>query len=387
MHVCYRDDEGLIWDAWYDGPTNSWNLQQINGGGRTNGPAAVGDPAVAQFVDQMHVCYRDDEGLIWDAWYDGPTNSWNLQQINGGGHTDGPTGVGDPAVAEFVDQMHVCYRDDEGLIWDAWYDGPTSSWNLQQINGGGRTNGPVAVGDPAVAPFLDQMHVCYRDDEGLIWDAWYDGPTSSWSLQEPAGSTAAKYPAAGDPAVAQFVDQMHVCYRIVGGVLMDAWYDGTTSSWTIKQMTGPVGETSGPASSGDPHVAQFTDQIHICYRDEAGVIFDVWYEDNSACNVPGYPTDTLQLIGRWKGTQDSALGLEEVMVAIEYGQPILIRIAWNNGSGAHCITIDGFDASGPGDPTIDVQDPKFGHSTCDFTTFPTTYMGGAQWTTTYFTEA
>ena len=67
-----------------------WWLQQVNRGGRTEGAAAVGDPSVAEFVDQMHVCYRDDEGLIWDAWYDGPTNSWNLQQINGGGARTDP---------------------------------------------------------------------------------------------------------------------------------------------------------------------------------------------------------------------------------------------------------------------------------------------------------
>jgi len=113
-------------EAWLRQPTtvtrDLWNVQQLNGGGLTRAPAAAGDPAVVEYNNQMHTCYRDGNGLIQDAWYDGQGH-WNVQQLNGGAATHGPAAAGDPAVVEYNNQMHTCYRDGNGLIQDAWYDG------------------------------------------------------------------------------------------------------------------------------------------------------------------------------------------------------------------------------------------------------------------------
>jgi hypothetical protein len=73
-----------VWDSWYDGPAGRWNLQQINDGGLTNGHRAAGDPSASIFNQQWHVIYRDAEGVVWDSWYDGPHSQWNLQKINAG---------------------------------------------------------------------------------------------------------------------------------------------------------------------------------------------------------------------------------------------------------------------------------------------------------------
>lgn len=67
----------------------TWSLQQVNLGGNTNGPKAVGDPFVSVYNGQQHVAYRAEDGAIWDAWFDPGGNSWNLQKINLGGDTDG----------------------------------------------------------------------------------------------------------------------------------------------------------------------------------------------------------------------------------------------------------------------------------------------------------
>jgi hypothetical protein len=67
-----------------------WNLQQINRGGRTNGPAMRYSMFFSIFGDQQHFCYVDLSGFIWDSWHEGSTNSWNLQQINAGARTGGP---------------------------------------------------------------------------------------------------------------------------------------------------------------------------------------------------------------------------------------------------------------------------------------------------------
>ena len=51
------------------------------------------------------------------------------------------------------------------------------SWNLQQINAGGLTNGPPG-GAPFASVFNQQWHVTYADKFGTIWDSWYDGATT-----------------------------------------------------------------------------------------------------------------------------------------------------------------------------------------------------------------
>ena len=68
---------------------------------------------------------------------------------------------------------------------------------------------------------------------------------------------------------------------------------------------------------------------------------------------------------------------------IDKGRPISIRIAWN-GVGAHNIAIVGYDSNLL--PRIDIQDPIYGFTTQDYSTFPSTYHGGAKWTTTYLTH-
>jgi len=257
-------------------PIPAWHSQQLNGGGLTAGPAAAGDPAVVQFLDQFHVCYRDGNGLIHDAWYNPANGQWNLQQLNGGGPglTAGPAAAGDPAVVQFLDQFHVCYRDGNGLIHDAYGDGH-GHWLLQQLNGGGLTVGPAAAGDPAVVPFnTNQFHVCYRDGNGLIHDAYGDGH-GHWLLQQLNGGGLTVGPAAaGDPAVLPFTDQFRVCYRDGNGLIHDAYGDGH-GRWLLQQLNGG-GLTGGPAAAGDPAVLQFGTQMHVCCRDGDGLIEDYW---------------------------------------------------------------------------------------------------------------
>jgi hypothetical protein len=223
---------------------STWHLQQINlgGNGKTAGPTAVIDPSAFVYAvniydifnganiafNQSHVLYNDAFGRIWDSWYDGDGH-WNLQQINlaGSGKTTGPAAGGDPSFFVYSNQAHVLYRDAIGTIWDSWYDGD-GHWKLQQINlgGNGKTTGPAAGGDPSSFVYSNQSHVLYRDESGMIWDSWYDG-------------------------------------------------DG---HWKLQQINlGGNGKTTGPAAGGDPSSFVYSNQSHVLYRDESGVIWDSFY--------------------------------------------------------------------------------------------------------------
>src|SRR6516225_6613341 len=97
-HFAYQDSAGTIWDAFWNG--DQWHLQQTNAGGKTTGPAAVpgGGPFVSVYKDQQHFAYLDSAGTIWDAFWN--SDKWNLQQINSGGKTTGPAAV--PGGGPFV---------------------------------------------------------------------------------------------------------------------------------------------------------------------------------------------------------------------------------------------------------------------------------------------
>ena len=282
-----------IWDVWCNGATGQWSLLQLTGpGGLASGsPLAWGfvTPATVTYNNQMHVCYSDDFGLIWDAWYNGATGQWKLQQLAGPGGLSGgpPIGNVDPFAVTYNDQMHVCYSDINGVIWDAWYDGVRGVWNAQQLTGsGGLTNGPTCNSLLSVVVYSNHMHVCYGDLNALVWDAWYDGATGQWNPQQLAGPGGlAGGPAAGShnytntPAAVTYGDQMHVCYCDINGVIWDAWYDGARGVWNSQQLTGTGGRTNGPPCPGfTVSVVVYGDQMHVCYCDQNGVIWDAWYD-------------------------------------------------------------------------------------------------------------
>src|SRR5580658_351366 len=276
QHIGYRDQNGTIWDSWFDGATAKWNLQQINLGGATKGPLAVGGPFIWVWNQkQQHFTYRGQKGMIWDSWYDG---KWNLQQINLGGVTKGLPAVGGPFASVFGSQQHIGYWDAEGTIFDSWYDG---HWNLQQINAGGVTKGPAAAGGLFIWTDGNQQHFSYRDAKGWIWDSWYDG---QWNLQQinANGGLTAGPPAVGGPFAIVFGSQQHVFYRDRNGTIWDSWYNG--HSWSLQHLNTSTGVTpQAPVAAGDPFASFYgKEQLHVGYRDALGAIWDSWYDGSTS---------------------------------------------------------------------------------------------------------
>jgi CubicO group peptidase (beta-lactamase class C family)/catechol 2,3-dioxygenase-like lactoylglutathione lyase family enzyme len=279
QHFAYRDSSGTIQDAWYDSASNTWSLQQINMGAETTGPAAVGNVFISVFGEQQHFAYRDAAGAIQDAWYDSGSNNWSLQQINLGGVTAGSSAAGDPSVSVFGDQQHFVYRDTAGTIHDAWYDAGSNTWSLQQINVGGVTNAPAAAGEPCASAFGQQQHFVYRDSFGVVWDSWYDADSNRWNLQQINCSGVTDGPlAAADPDVLVIDQEQHFAYRDENGIIWDAWYDGASDAWNLQQINSTGGVTKGPAASGGPVLWALDGQQHFTYVDANGTICDSWYD-------------------------------------------------------------------------------------------------------------
>jgi hypothetical protein len=296
QHFTYRAPNGDIWDPFYDG--NSWKLQKINTGGCTTGPAATSDPFGCVYLDgQEHVGYFAG-GDFWDSWYDPNKNSWNLQKINNGGCTKGPAALTisndrGPFIWTVFQQQHFTYPDAEGAIWDAFYDYGNNSWHLQKINMGGCTTGPKTVGFPFVSVYWNgQQHVLYRDAEGNIWDSWYDNGANAWKLQKiNAGGCTTGPAAVSDPSASVFgtvmffgsttilPGQQHITYRDASSNIWDSWYDGPPGPETWKlQKINAGGCTTGPAALKTPFIWTWGQQQHFTYPNGGGEIWDSWYD-------------------------------------------------------------------------------------------------------------
>jgi hypothetical protein len=291
LHFTHRDAAGLIHDCWYS--AGRWNRQQINGpGGLTDGPTAAGDPFASVFGDQQHVGYLDAAGVVYDSWHEG--GKWNLQQVNGeGGRTRGSLAAGGPFIWTVgVEQQHFTYYDIAGTIHDSWF--ANGGWNLQHINGaGGLTDGPATAGLPFVSVYGEQQHVFYLSrtgfpgEQGVIYDAWFDGEKDRWNLRQVngAGGMTAGPAAAGDPSASVFSPQAlsaqaghHVGYRDGAGTVYDSWFDSLTGSWNLRQVTGTGGATAGPPAISGPFVwTVSSSQQHFTYRTAAGAIYDAQF--------------------------------------------------------------------------------------------------------------
>jgi hypothetical protein len=103
------------------------------------------------------------------------------------------------------------------------------------------------------------------------------------------------------------------------------------------------------------------------------------------CNQPWYGDQALSITGHLNSATGGSLSLSAVMQQMRDSRPISIAIYWNGGGG-HNPAIDGFDATDPTAPVIEIEDPIFGHSTQDFNSFPTTYQGGAKWGNSFLTK-
>ncbi|HET8925827.1 MAG TPA: hypothetical protein VFN26_22780 [Candidatus Acidoferrum sp.] len=260
----------------------------------SQGPHAASDPCVSVYHHQQHFGYRDQDGIIWDAWYNG-SGHWNLQRINGGGdgRTSGPTAVAGPFIGVFKDQQHFAYLDEAGIIWDAWYDG-SGHWNLQRINGGA-FGGPAALYLPNhPSPFVSiwndpsntQQHFTYLDIDHRIYDVFWDSDPPLrdpfWNRQLIQGPNASS-----SPFACVFHEQQHIGYLFEGGNIQDTWYDGN-GHWNEQVITGGFGgdsRTSGPEAFWGMHPFIWVDhtntQQHFTYLGHDRAIYDAFWDSNS----------------------------------------------------------------------------------------------------------
>jgi hypothetical protein len=267
----------------------SWNLQQLNStGGNTRGPQTVSNPFVSVYNGQQHVGYRDSAGNIWDSFYRPDIGSWNLQRINNGGVTQGPVAVAGPFIGVYHDQQHFAYIDSAGNLWDSFYDG--SGWNLQKLNAGGKTSGPAAMtgGEAKLVsiwndPTDTQQHFTYLGSDSGIYDAFWNSNGNSWTVQKINEGGKTNGPAAsGSPFGCVFHSQQHIGYNVGFNDIYDSWYDGN-GHWNVQKIN-DGGVTTGHPAYADTYPFIWIDpsntQQHFTYLGDDQAIYDAYWDES-----------------------------------------------------------------------------------------------------------
>ncbi|RON11494.1 hypothetical protein BK659_01425 [Pseudomonas brassicacearum] len=98
------------------------------------------------------------------------------------------------------------------------------------------------------------------------------------------------------------------------------------------------------------------------------------------CNVYGYLDSALRTTRSFASMSQGSIQMNAIENQINMGRPIGIRVAWYGG-GAHFLTFYGTNGN-----YVLVADSIYGYSTRALNTFPGSYNGGGNWTTTYFTR-
>jgi hypothetical protein len=150
-----------------------------------------------------------------------------------------------------------------------------------------------AAGDPAVFAWQTQQHVFYRDDQGNIQHVFYDSsvnhrfPPEQWASGTGSHSTGPA--AAGNPATLVAANQQHIFYRDVAGNIWHVYWDQRSNSRTAEPWAGPSSPTGTPTAQGDPAVMEADSQQHLFYL---GTDNNIWCMSSTTRTPTRYITSS-----------------------------------------------------------------------------------------------
>ncbi|MGA2080801.1 MAG: hypothetical protein ABSH53_09365 [Holophaga sp.] len=290
VNFAYRDAKGNIHDFHFDGKV--WQKLQLNNGGMTAAPVAVSDPSafavgeasIFSFsfsgwdlpADLRDFGYVGENGDIHRIFHHG--GKWAHETLNNAGVTSAPPAAGRVAATPVNRrQLTYTYRDKDGNIQHiASHEG---IWHAYRLNNGGSTSASLAAGDPAVLEGKEgSLEVVYQDPAGGLQHLhWGHG---GWKTEQLNLGGATEAPAAvGNPVLLQGREhQMHCAYRDINGNLQHIY--SVQSKWSHDQLNNG-GTTAAPLAAADPAGTVRQDgQVDYVYRDQEGSLQHLFLKEN-----------------------------------------------------------------------------------------------------------
>jgi hypothetical protein len=103
---------------------------------------------------------------------------------------------------------------------------------------------------------------------------------------------------------------------------------------------------------------------------------------SAQCNRPWYLDRALSRTGNLANWASGSVALNTIRSQIDSNRLLGVRIGWSGGGG-HFVLLEGYRAN---TNFIAVEDPWYGASDVDYTTFTTNHKGSGSWTHTYYTQ-
>lgn len=105
--------------------------------------------------------------------------------------------------------------------------------------------------------------------------------------------------------------------------------------------------------------------------------------DSSECNQPWFLDVALKRTGNLAKFVAGSVALSTIRSQINKKRLLGVRIGWSGGGG-HFVLIEGYRTN---TNFIAVEDPWYGSSDVDYSTFTTSYQDSGIWTHTYYTQS
>jgi hypothetical protein len=261
--VCYVDAEGKIQHLYANRTTHGkWVAECLNVDGVTDAPPAVGRVSSTPYQDaQLEYVYRDKDGRLNEiAWRD---SRWSVQRLNVDGATTAPPAAGDPCVMEWGEKdeprcMSVTFRDGDGGIQHlCLQDG---KWICEKLNLGEGTDGPAAKGGPVSIYCKGEMHHVYQDGDGMLHHVWRTQGQKKWNWEQlnEGGRTSAPKAVGAPVSLMREGLPLNFLYRDGEGTLQSIYW---SEGWKNEALTGPSGRIKAPAAVSDPSVCLISPEV------------------------------------------------------------------------------------------------------------------------------
>jgi hypothetical protein len=176
QHVDYIDGNGHVWELWWD--SSGWHAGDLTNSAGAPAASTATTPTGYAFEAQgtQHVDYIDNNGHVWELWWD--SSGWHAGDLTNA--AGAPPAASSVCAYVFNAQgtQHVDYIDRNGHVWELWWD--SSGWHAGDLTNSAGAPAASTATTPTGYAFEAQgtQHVDYIDNNGHVWELWWD--SSGW---------------------------------------------------------------------------------------------------------------------------------------------------------------------------------------------------------------
>ena len=276
QHVNFVGSDNHVHELFY---TDQWHHNDLTtqAGAPPAAPSSAIDGYSTGFNGQQHVNYIGDDAHVHELFF---TGSWqhNDLTVAAGAPVAGSSRL-DGYETSFNQQQHVNFIGTDNHVHELFFDG---SWHPNDLTLA--AGAPAAVRGSAIAGYQtdwnQQQHVIFVTPDGHINELFFTGSWQHNDLTVTTGDAPLAMPDGPlDGYVTAFNQQQHINYISQDHHVCELFYDG--GYWHSNDLTAVTGAppTAGRGSDLAGYQTDWNRQQHVLFVDDAGRIWELYYND------------------------------------------------------------------------------------------------------------